>query len=120
MKTNRLRAAFLVLFASYALAVLDSRADDGWTGRWEVMLHGSLESVCIANVAREGADVTGDLVCPELGIKLPIKGSVAGVTASSDNPRFRWTAAGDLDGAVGTYESDGGGGSWTAIRASRE
>jgi hypothetical protein len=106
-----------VLFSTAHPAI----AADSVSGTWDVTLAGAVNSKCIAALRKQGKNVTGNLTCPQVGLRLPIKASVSGSgmlnTTSGD---IGWTASMNGGVASGTYQGALGAGSWTAQKAQVE
>lgn len=111
-----MRVAFWALCCAGIVSGTAARGEETIDGKWIVTLHGSLETKCVAQVARKDAKVAGELVCPEAGMKLPIVGDVAQDGVVGASPAFVWSAARDADTASGAYEGPFGQGTWTAVR----
>ncbi len=111
----RATAIFLMVGLSVAFATA-SRANT-IEGKWDVTLTGAVASRCVAEVYKSGRNVTGEIVCREAGLKLPISGEIQGSRiANTAATASGWTATLGADAASGTYMSPMGPGAWTAQR----
>ncbi len=112
-----MRETVLVLTLGLSVAfALASRANT-IAGTWNLTLTGAVASKCVAEIHKSGRNVTGEIVCRDAGLKLPISGEIQGnrivntATTSSG-----WTATISADAGSGTYMSPMGPGAWTAQR----
>jgi hypothetical protein len=94
-----------------------AHAADTVSGKWDVTLAGSITTSCTADVRRQGKNLTGSVVCPEVGMRIPIKGEISGDSAvNTAGGDLGWTATMSGTTASGTYQGSIGAGSWTAER----